>query len=472
MNKQTMLSRTKIVATLGPSSSSTETIKALLELGVRVFRLNFSHGTHHSHQDQIKKIRELEDLIEEPVGIMVDLQGRKIRLGQFKDGEAHVQTGDVFTLDQDKTLGDVQRVYLPHSEIFTLLNKGDSVLIDDGKVPFRVIETTPTSIKMEVLQAGTLSDHKGVSMPSKCLVSPILTPKDVQDLEFALTQDIDWIALSYIQSSKDVQYARDIIGERAGIIAKIEHPGALEDLEAIISATEGVMIARGDLGVEINPEEVPISQRRIIKQARQEGKPVIVATQMLGSMVESAIPTRAEVSDVATAVYQGADCLMLSGETANGAWPIQSVDRMRRIILRTQEERTYSDTHKEKDMNENPLFEGIAQCVRLAAERMEIKAILNYTNTGRLPRDSARKRPKAPILALSPFVKVARQLTLVWGIFPYVVPSHHKEQDAKALALSVALEGDICKKGDLLILSQETSLETEASSTLLEIVRV
>jgi len=322
----------KIIATLGPSSSSAEMIEKLFLAGVDAFRLNFSHGTHEDHQKNHQIIRELEQKCSRPIGIMMDLQGPKLRIGTFQQKSILLEKGQMFTLDQNEEPGNETRVFLPHKEIFEALREGADLLLDDGKVRLRVQQVSPGKIETRVLAAGALSDRKGFNVPTVALPISPMTPKDRVDLEFGLKLGVDWVALSFVQCPEDVLEAKALIGDQAGIMSKLEKPLAIQHAEKIVELSDAIMIARGDLGVEMPPEEVPSIQKRIIQCCRKHGKPVVVATQMLESMIKSPTPTRAEASDVATAIYDGADTVMLSAESASGLYPIESVAMMNRII--------------------------------------------------------------------------------------------------------------------------------------------
>ncbi|MEC8137083.1 MAG: pyruvate kinase, partial [Pseudomonadota bacterium] len=335
---------TKIVATLGPASSSPEIIRDLFESGVDVFRLNFSHGTHDDHRERIETIRAIEQEANRPIAIMMDLQGPKLRVGNFVDGAAHLDNGVPFRFDMDDTPGDATRVNLPHSEIFAALEPNSVLLVNDGKIRMRVTDCGTDFAETEVVIGGEISNHKGVNVPGVVLPLSSLTNKDRKDMQIGLDHGVDWCALSFIQRPEDLAEARRLIAGRASILTKLEKPAAIDGLDEIIELSDAVMVARGDLGVEMPPEDVPVLQRRILRACRQTGKPVIVATQMLESMIESPQPTRAEASDVATAVYDGADAVMLSAETAAGRFPVESVKMMNRIIERVERDTVWRST--------------------------------------------------------------------------------------------------------------------------------
>ena len=335
--------RTKIVATLGPASSTPEVLARLFQGGADVFRLNFSHGTHDDHAARIAMIRDLEQRFDRPIGILADVQGPKLRVGRFGGGRVQLQTGHKFRLDLNPTPGDVTRVNLPHPEIIAAASIGTNLLLDDGKLRLRVTRVRPDHLETEIVVGGPLSDHKGVNVPDVVLPIPALTAKDRDDLAFAIAHGVEYIGLSFVQRPEDVAEAKEIVAGRAWIMTKLEKPQALDNLDAILRLTDAVMVARGDLGVELPPEEVPLAQKRIVRAARQLGRPVVVATQMLESMINAPAPTRAEASDVATAVFDGADAVMLSAETAAGQYPYEAVNMMDRIIARVEQDPGWRD---------------------------------------------------------------------------------------------------------------------------------
>lgn len=417
------LTRTKIVATLGPSSSTPERIAALFEAGVDVFRFNFSHGTHAEHEARFAAVRALEQAQKRPIGILADLQGPKLRLGTFAEGRVQLTGKQSFRLDLDETPGDARRANLPHPEIFRALEPGSVLLLDDGKMRLRVVDCGAEFADTEVLVGGWLSNHKGVNLPNVRLdISPI-TDKDRLDLAFALDLGIGMIALSFVQTPQDLIEARELIGGRAVLVAKLEKPSAVRHLERIVALTDAVMVARGDLGVELPPEDVPVLQKRIIRACRRAGKPVIVATQMLESMIQAPMPTRAEASDIATAVYEGADAVMLSGETAIGAFPIEAATMMQRVITRAEEDSNFQSVlHAHELVREATDADAVTAAARGVAETIGAAVIVTFTMSGDTVLRAARERPPVPILALTPAEPVARSLTLVWGVHPVVGP--------------------------------------------------
>ncbi|CAH2601354.1 Pyruvate kinase [Rhodovastum atsumiense] len=415
--------RTKIIATLGPASSTPETIERLYRAGADVFRLNFSHGTHADHAARIAAIRDLERRLGRPIGILADVQGPKLRIGRFAAGRVHLQTGQRFRLDRDPTPGDADRVELPHPEILEAARIGTTLLLDDGKLRLRVLHTRTDHLVTEVVVGGPLSDRKGVNVPDVPLAIPALTAKDRQDLAFALEHGVDYIGLSFVQRPEDVAEARAIANGRAWIMAKIEKPQAIENLDAVVALADCVMVARGDLGVEMPPEEVPLLQKRIVRTARAAGKPVVVATQMLESMIAAPAPTRAEASDVATAVLDGADAVMLSAETASGQFPYEAVNIMDRIIARMEQDPLWRNiVEASRPAPERSAADAIAAAARQVAGTLGARAICAFTTSGGTGLRAARERPEAPILGLTPSVETARRLAVVWGVHAALLP--------------------------------------------------
>jgi pyruvate kinase len=406
----------KIVATLGPASSSAEMIRALFDAGVDVFRLNFSHGQQSDHEERVGQIREIEKESGRPIGIMADLQGPKLRLGTFSAGRIRIANGNKFRLDLDKTAGDESRAPLPHPEIFAALERGTELLLDDGKVRLRVETCGKDFADTLVVDGGTLSDRKGVNVPNAVLPLSALTGKDRSDLAFACELGVDWVALSFVQRPADVAEGRKLVAGRAGILVKLEKPLALDHLQEIVELSDAVMVARGDLGVEMPPEDVPPVQKRIIHACRTAGKPVIVATQMLESMIGAPAPTRAEASDVATAVYDGADAVMLSAETAAGSYPCEAVGIMNRIIKRVEKDPLYRANMDLTHMApEHTSSDAISAAASQVARTVGASAILSYTSSGATALRAARERPDVPVLVLTANLQTARRLALLWG---------------------------------------------------------
>lgn len=408
--------KVKILATVGPASRSPEMLEKLWRAGADAFRVNMSHGDHATHAETIAAIRALEAQIGRPITILADLQGPKLRVGTFKGDRAVIRHSGHFTLDRNPEPGDENRVCLPHPELFGILQKGQRLLIDDGKLRLRVIRADQDEILCSAEVGGVISNRKGVNVPDAVIPVPALTDKDRRDLAFAVEQGADWIALSFVQRPEDLAEARRLIGGQAALMAKIEKPAAIGRLDEIIELSDGIMVARGDLGVELNPEEVPPLQKRIVAMARRQGKPVVVATQMLESMIEAPTPTRAEVSDVANAVYDGADAVMLSAETASGAWPEEAVTIMSRIATQVEDDAGYQARVHFIDTPPDPTTaDALAGACASIAATLTISGIIVFTGSGSTARRVARERPGVPMLVLTPAVRTARRLGLLWG---------------------------------------------------------
>jgi len=436
--------RARIVSTLGPATRGPEQILALARAGADVFRLNFSHGAHEDHAQAFADVRAAEALIERPLAVLADLQGPKFRLGAFAAGAVTIAPGDRIRLDLDPTPGDATRVCMPHPELFAALQVGSNLLLDDGRVRLKMTAVGPDFADAEVLQGDSLSNRKGVSLPGAVIPLSPLTPKDREDLAFALRLGVDWVALSFVQRAADMAELRRLVEGKAAVLAKIEKPAALTDLEPILDLCDGVMVARGDLGVELDPEEVPVAQKMIVRAARRRGLPVIVATQMLESMVHASVPTRAEASDVANAVYEGADAVMLSAETASGEFPIEAVTMMHRIIARVERDPNWPGLmNAEHGWVENGDADALVAAARVAASSGSTACLAVYTTTGMTARRLARERPLQPILALVADEGVARRLCLVWGVEPRVSEApkglDHMTKTAAGLAAELGL---------------------------------
>jgi pyruvate kinase len=422
--------RIKIIATLGPASADRAVVAGLFEAGVDVFRINMSHASHDGMRARVAMIRSLEEEYDRPIGILVDLQGPKLRVGEFATGGAQLRKGDAFTLDSDKTPGTQTRVYLPHPEILDSLRPGDRVLIDDGKVLLRVSQVSPGRADTIVDVAGRISNKKGVSLPDTTIPTSAMTAKDHADLLAALEENIDWIALSFVQRPEDVTEVKAIAGGRALVMAKIEKPQAIARLEEILAVSDAVMVARGDLGVEMPLERVPGLQKTVTRLARRLGKPVVVATQMLESMITTPVPTRAEVSDVATAVFEGADAVMLSAESASGQFPREAVETMNRIAETVESEAIYPTIIAAQRATPEPTgADAIAEATRDVAETLQSKVICAWTASGSTGLRIARERPRSSILALTPIVETARRLAVAWGVHAVVTDDARDERD-------------------------------------------
>ncbi len=464
----------KIVATLGPASSDRETIQRLYMNGADVFRLNFSHGSHEDHKRSLANIRDVEREAGRPIGVLLDLQGPKLRLGKFANGPIVLAEGDKFRLDLDcDKAGDQTRAPMPHPEIFKALSVQSSLLIDDGRVRLVVEKCGPDFAETRVVAGGTLSDRKGVNVPGSLIPMSAMTDKDRADLDFGLTLGIDWVALSFVQRAEDILEIRKIIDGRAGVIAKLEKPAAIERLEAIVNVSDAIMVARGDLGVEMPPEQVPAIQKRIIRACRSAGKPVIVATQMLDSMVAAPVPTRAEASDVATAIYDGADAVMLSAESASGKYPAAAVKMMDSIIARTESDPYYRVTI---DASQPPArankADAIGSAVRHVANLLDIAVTVAYTSSGTSALSMARERPKAPIIALTPRLATARRLSLAWGLHAVLCHDVVDVTEMTDLACETARKQHFASRGQSVVISAGMPFGTAGTTNLLRIAEL
>jgi pyruvate kinase len=464
----------KIVATLGPASADRATIEALVRAGADVFRLNFSHGTHADHQARLEMIRAIEADLERPIGVLLDLQGPKLRVGTFANGPARLVAGAAFRLDLDRaTPGDDRRAPLPHPEIFAALQPGAELLLDDGRLRL-VVETCGDNFaETRVVNGGLLSDRKGVNVPGVVLPLSAMTAKDRADLDFGLSLGVDWIALSFVQRAADIEEVKAIVQGRAGIVAKLEKPAAILSLDAILDVTDAVMVARGDLGVEMPAEQVPAIQKRIVRACRQRGLPVIVATQMLESMVSAPVPTRAEASDVATAIYDGADAVMLSAESASGQYPVASVAMMDRIIAQTEADPHYRDaidaSHTQPAAN-TP--DAIGWAARSVAGLLDVAAVVAYTSSGSSALRMARERPRAPIIGMTPLREIARRLSLVWGVCPVVCNDVTGVDDMTERAIATARRLAFAQTGQTIVIAAGMPFGTPGSTNLLRIAQI
>ncbi len=460
----------KIIATLGPSSSAPATIKALFDAGADVFRLNMSHGSHDDQRARIEAIRFLEREVGRPIAVLVDLQGPKIRVGTFAEGKVELEPGQTFRLDLEATPGDARRAPLPHPEVFQALVPGADLLLDDGRLRLRVETCAAGHAETRVITGGVLSDRKGVNLPGVRLPVGPLTEKDRRDLQFGLDHGADWIALSFVQHPDDVAEARRLIAGRAALMAKLEKPSAIEHLEDIVEMADSVMIARGDLGVEVALDEVPGLQKRIVGVARRAGKPVVVATQMLESMVNAPAPTRAEASDVATAAYDGADALMLSAESASGKYPVEAVTMMDRIITTVERDprhRMMVDTDQADP--ERTGADAITAAARQVARTLRAAAIVTYSMSGTTTLRAARERPEVPILGLTPSLAVARRLALAWGVNSVLTPDAASFDDMLARACRVAAKDDFAPPGSRIVITAGRPVGTPGATNTLHV---
>ncbi len=463
----------KIIATLGPSSNSRETITQLFDAGIDVFRLNFSHGTQEDHSKTHSLIRSVEAERERPIGILADLQGPKLRVGQFVDGSATLEMGQTFTLDQDPTPGDASRVELPHPEIFKAMTEGAQLLVNDGKIRLRVISHTDSSAETEVMVGGEISNNKGVNVPDLVLPISPLTEKDRSDLEYALNLGVDWVAISFVQRSEDMTELRSLVGMRAAIMAKLEKPAAIADLLDIVQLSDGVMVARGDLGVEMPQEKVPVVQKQILRCARQEGKPVIVATQMLESMIKAPVPTRAESSDVATAVYDGADAVMLSAETAAGDYPVEAATAMNRIIIEVERDPYY---RKSIDASApepgDTVADAIGSSLHHVATVMPLAATFTYTESGFSSFRAARERPEAPVIGCTPNRETARRLALVWGVHAVTSDTMSNVDEMVSNAIKITLQEGFGELGEIIAITAGMPFGRTGTTNMLRLTRL
>jgi pyruvate kinase len=465
--------RAKIVATLGPASSTREVIAALVEAGADVFRLNFSHGSHEEHRARYDIIRSIERENGTPIGILADLQGPKLRIGRLAEGPLELGNGQRVRFDLDDAAGTTERVPLPHPEVFAALSPGVQLLLDDGKLRLEVEEADRSRATARVLVGGKLSERKGVSVVGAVLPVSALTAKDRADLDFALSLGVDWVALSFVQRPEDMDEVREIVASRAGVLAKLEKPTAIEQLDAIVARSDAVMVARGDLGVEMAPERVPTIQRQILRSCRAAGKPVIVATQMLESMIEAPTPTRAEASDVATAVYEGADAVMLSAESAAGKYPVEAVRMMDQIIAEVEQDPYYRQATDAAHPEPIPtVADLICHALRRAAAILPIKAIVAYTTSGLTALRAARTRPAAPILSLSPDVRTARRLCLVWGIHAVRTREAERMSEIVDCACETAASEGLAGPGELIAIAAGAPFGVAGTTNLLRLERL
>ena len=466
--------RTKIIATLGPSSSTIDVIERLFRTGADVFRLNFSHGAHADHAERILMIREVERRSGRPIGILADVQGPKLRVGKFAAGRVQLTVGSRLRLDLNPTPGDVQRVQLPHPEINIAARIGTTLLLDDGTLRLRVLRAVADDhLETEVLVGGPLSDRKGVNVPDVPLPIPALTKKDREDLAFVLPLGIEYVGLSFVQRAEDVAEAREIVQGRAWIMVKMEKPQAVENMDSILALADCVMVARGDLGVELPPEEVPLVQKRIVRASRALGKPVVVATQMLESMITAPAPTRAEASDVATAVFDGADAVMLSAETAAGQYPFEAVNIMDRIVARVEQDAGWrAMTDSSRPEPEGSSAGAIAAAARQVAHTIKAQVIATFTTTGSTTLRVAQERPDCPILGLTTQEASARRLAVVWGVHPLIVQDIHSMTEMTARATRAAQQEGFAASGEEVVVTAGVPFGTPGTTNALRVATV
>jgi pyruvate kinase len=465
--------RTKIVATLGPASCDRATITSLFTAGADVFRINMSHTTHDRMRELVRVIRDIEREYGRPIAALADLQGPKLRIGAFKDDAITLVVDANFVLDADPTPGDVDRVYLPHPEILTALRPGHTLLLDDGKIRLAVLEASSQRAVTRVEVGGKLSARKGVSVPNAVLAVSALTRKDHSDLEAALDAGVDWIALSFVQRPEDIAEAKKIARGRAAVMAKMEKPQAVERLDEIVDAADALMVARGDLGVELPLEKVPGLQKQMTRGARRAGKPVVVATQMLESMISSPVPTRAEVSDVATAIYEGTDAVMLSAESASGQYPVEAVATMNRIAMEVETDSIYREIiDAQRTAPEATGADAIAAAAREIAETLDLNAVVCWTFSGATALRVARERPRSPIMSISPNVSAGRKLAVAWGVHSVVAEDARDQDDMVNRACRLAFKEGLAQVGQRIIVVAGVPFRTPGATNMVRIAVV
>ena len=460
----------KIVATLGPASDTREMIAALHKKGADVFRLNMSHGSHEEIRAKHAMIRAVEDELGSTIGILADLQGPKLRVGVFAKESEELVEGATFRLDLDETPGSVDRVCLPHPEIFAALEDGASLLVNDGKIRLKVKTCGTDFADCEVIVGGTISNRKGVNVPDVILPLAALSEKDRADLEFVCELGVDWLALSFVQRPEDVAEARVLAKGRAAILSKIEKPSAVERFDDILAVSDGIMVARGDLGVELPVSAVPPIQKRLVRRCRAVGKPVIVATQMLESMIDSPVPTRAEVSDVATAIYEGADAVMLSAESAAGSYPLEAVGTMDNVAIEVERDPTYTQIiEASRTASRSGIADAMVAAAREIAETTDVKAICCFTHSGTTALLTARERPRVPIIALTPLKRTARRLALSWGVNCVMTEELDRFKMAVVSAARAARSEGFAGASDFVVVTAGVPFNVPGSTNILRV---
>lgn len=468
--------KTKIIITLGPAIKDLEIMKGLLQAGANLVRLNFSHGSHQEHLGRIEMLREAAAELGLRIPIILDNKGPEIRIGKFKEGKISLNSGDTFTLTTRPVLGDQKIVQVEYDALPQEVEIGSTVLLDDGNMSMRVLEIVDeTDIVCQVLNNGELSDRKKVNLPGAKISIPALNPKDVEDIRFAVEHELDFIAASFIRKAEDVLEIRKVIEEFGGrqkIIAKIESQEGLDNLDEILNVVDAMMVARGDLGVEVAPEQVPMAQKEMIRKCNQKAIPVITATQMLDSMIRNPRPTRAEASDIANAILDGTDAIMLSGETASGIYPVEAVETMARIALYTEETWVRNKAHHRRIVPEVTLTDAISQAVCQSAETLQADAIITATSTGTTARMVAKYRPLARIIAVTHDELIANQLCLLWGVNPLVSPHNQDTDTMVSESVAAALEADLISNGDLVLLTSGIRAGVPGSTNMMQIITV
>ncbi len=465
--------RVKLVATLGPASTPPDILERLVVAGVDVFRINMSHTNHDQAREMLYAVRTLGKRLNHPIGVLADLQGPKFRVGAFENDKVKLKTGATFQFDLDEATGNEQRIQLPHPPIFKAIKPGHHLLIDDGKVKMRVVKSGPKTITAEIIVGGNLTSRKGVSLPDSIVPVSPLTEKDEVDLELALDLGFDWIALSFVQRASDLAGIRERIDGRSALMVKIERPSAIEELNEIIEAADGFMVARGDLGVEVPLETVPNLQKRIIRKARAAGKPVVVATQMLESMIASPVPTRAEVSDVANAVFEGTDAIMLSAESAIGDYPIEAITMMDKIAIQVEGAKSYASiVHAIQTPAEATVTDAIAAAAHAIASTVQLQAIVCFTARGRSALRVARERPGLAVLGLTPVPSTAHRMSIVWGVQSVLTSDPEGLTDMVAKACRIAFDEGLVKAGEGILVTAGVPMGTPGSTNMIRIVFV
>ena len=472
-NKEITQRKTKILATLGPSSNTIKKIIDLSKAGANAFRLNCSHLNEQSLRDYVRKIRRAEKILNKPIGILVDLQGPKIRIGTVKNGENFLKKGSPFLFDLKKDIGNQKRVTLPHKKIFSSVKKGHLILLDDGKIHLKVTSVNATEIRTKVLQGGCLKSNKGVNLPQTNIKTSALSTVDKKFASIAVQEGVDWIALSFVQKPNDIKDLRNICSNKASIMAKIEKPSALDYIDEITSLADGIMIARGDLGVELPIESVPGWQKKIIQVARVQGKPVVVSTQMLESMTSSLTPTRAEVSDVANAVFEGADAIMLSAESASGDYPIETVKMMNKIAINIEKDSNYNDilsSQIEETPDTTP--DAIAIAAKTLADELSAPIIVCYTESGSTGIKVSRVRPSQIILTITPIIQTARKLSLAWGVLCFLQKDESDLEHMIELTKKTVKKSGLALIGDKVVITAGLPLKVQGTTNLIRVTTV
>ena len=472
-NKEITQRKTKILATLGPSSNTIKKIIELSKAGANAFRLNCSHLDEKSLKDYVKKIRRAEELLNKPIGILVDLQGPKIRIGKVKNGENLLKKGSPFLLDLKEDIGDHKRVKLPHKKIFSSVKKGHLILLDDGKIHLKITSVKVNEIRTKVLQGGYLKSNKGVNLPQTNIKTSALSNLDKKFAIMAVQEGVDWIALSFVQKPNDIRELRKICSNKASIMAKIEKPSALDYIDQITNFADGIMIARGDLGVELPIESVPGWQKKIIRVARAKGKPVVVSTQMLESMTSSLTPTRAEVSDVANAVFEGADAIMLSAESASGDYPVETVKMMNKIAINIEKDSNYNDilsSQLEETPDTTP--DAIATAAKTLADELSSPIIVCYTESGSTGIKVSRVRPSQIILTITPIIQTARKLSLAWGVLCFLQKDESDLEHMINLTKKTVKKSGLALIGDKVVITAGLPLKVQGTTNLIRVTTV